>query len=131
MKKLVLISFVTYLSFSCNTSTDLDFCAEFDKKDFKMLNLIEVIRNKHASDAEFINKFDDAQVYWIQYRDRTLRALYPKDWSLHYRAEYGKEVFNACKCKELLRMTELRVDELELWNIGNPKNQSDCPSSRN
>ena len=71
------------------------------------------------------------QVYWIQYRDRRLRAIYPKKWDEHYRNNYGKEVFNHCKCKELLRLSESRLEDLQMYLMNGPDDQQNCPSMLN
>ena len=71
------------------------------------------------------------RVYWIQYRDRRLRAIYPKKWDQHYRKNNGKEVFNPCKCRELLRLSERRIEDLQMYLIGGPADQQDCPSKLN
>ena len=66
------------------------------------------------------------QVYWIQYRDRRLRAIYPKKWDQHYRKNYGKEVFNPCKCKkELLRLSESRIR-----GLANVSDERTCRSAK-
>ena len=93
-----------------------------------MLDLITLIKEKHKDSTLFLERFDMSQVYWIQYQNRHLRALYPEDWDRHYRKKYGKEVFNPCKCKELTRMTAARVEELKMFLKGGPDDQKECPS---
>ncbi|MEM9897364.1 MAG: lysozyme inhibitor LprI family protein [Bacteroidota bacterium] len=104
-------------------------CAQFDEADRIMLDLINEIKSKHAENSKFLDRFNMEQVYWIQYRDTHLRALYPLDWNREYRKKFGKEVFNPCKCKELTRFTEQRIAELNLWLEKSPiPDQSECPS---
>lgn len=103
-------------------------CTEFDDSDLEMLNLIESIKKKYAHNTLFIQRFEMSQVYWVQYRDRHLRAIYPKDWDRSYRKENGTEIFNTCKCQELTRMTKTRVEELNLFMTNGPNDQLDCPS---
>lgn len=93
-----------------------------------MLDLIEQVRAKYQTNQRFLRNFNMEQVYWIQYRDTHLKAIYPEDWSRHYRKEFGKEVFNPCKCKEMTRYTKERIKELKLWMSGGPAEQDNCPS---
>lgn len=122
----VLISLFLYSS--CNGPEDIDHCSEFDAIDLEMLNLINKIQTKHQDNKRFLSNFNMEQVYWIQYRDNHLRAIYPQDWDRKYRKEYGKEVFNPCKCKEMTRFTKERIKELKLWLKGGPGGQNECPS---
>ncbi|MEM6812784.1 MAG: lysozyme inhibitor LprI family protein [Bacteroidota bacterium] len=106
-------------------------CKRYDIVDSEMLETINQIEIEFVKDQIFLERFRNSQIYWIQYKDRHLRALYPQDWDLYYRKNYGKQVFNACKCKELIRITEARVLELKMYLEGSPKDQSECPSSWN
>ena len=125
--------FLMGLTVACSQSTgdNTDPCTQFDKVDKEMLDLIESIENKFVGDQLFKKALTMSQVYWIQYRDRHLRALYPEDWDRHYRKKYGKEVFNPCKCKDLTRMTQARIEELKMWVEKGPNNQAECPSTWN
>lgn len=106
-------------------------CAEFDALDARILELIDQVKQEHANDRIFLKAFNMEQVYWIQYRNRRIRSLYPKDWNTHYRKKYGKDVFNPCKCKELVRLSEKRIEDLEMYVKGGPRDQRDCPSMLN
>lgn len=123
----ILVFLLTLVSCSTQESSE-DSCTSFDALDLKMLNLIEQIQLKHKDDAKFLHNFNMEQVYWIQYRDTHLKAIYPRDWSRHYRKKYGKELFNPCKCKEMTRYTQERIKELKLWLNKGPEGQDDCPS---
>ncbi|MEM8568371.1 MAG: hypothetical protein AAGF85_18060 [Bacteroidota bacterium] len=115
--------------FSCqNKINEADPCTEFDQIDKEMLDLMEEIKTKHRTDAIFLKRFEMERVYWNQYRDRRLRAIYPQDWDTHYRKKFGKEVFNKCKCKELLRMSKNRLIDLKLYVEEGPAEQEKCPS---
>lgn len=127
MRKVLLTATIICGFIGC-TSESVDPCAEFDAVDREMLDLISQIRAKHSADKKFLSNFNMEQVYWIQYRDAHLKSIYPKDWDRSYRKEYGKEVFNPCKCQEMTRYTRLRIEELELWLSGGPSGQDDCPS---
>jgi hypothetical protein len=104
------------------------YCDEFDKLDQEMLELIGKIQQKYGENKKFLSNFNMEQVYWIQYRDHHLKSLYPQDWNRYYRKNFGKEVFNPCKCQEMTRFTKQRNDELRLWLSGGVSEQSECPS---
>jgi hypothetical protein len=106
-------------------------CATFDEIDVKIVALMDEIQIKHKGDRPFLDAFNMEQVYWVQYRDRRLRAIYPKKWDQHYRKNNGKKVFNPCKCRELLRLSERRIEDLQMYLIGGPIDQQDCPSKLN
>jgi len=132
--KTLLLSVILIVQFGCKNQSNADPyapCTEFDKYDLKMLNLINEIKEKHKEDRLFLTEFRMIQVYWIQYRDRRLRTIYPKNWDQHYRKEIGKDIFNPCKCKELLRLTKNRIEELEMYLKKGPADQAECPSMLN
>ncbi|GAB4241388.1 MAG: hypothetical protein Tsb0034_18410 [Ekhidna sp.] len=126
MKKYI-IALMT-LSFSCSSEVTTDPCSAFDRIDREMLDLISEIETKNANKKEFLKAFKMEQVYWIQYRDRHLRAVYPKDWDRYYRKEFGKDVFNPCKCMEMTRMTRRRIEDLQVFTTNSPDEQKNCPS---
>ena len=55
----------------------------------------------------------------------------PKNGISIIRKNNGKEVFNPCKCRELLRLSERRIEDLQMYLIGGPADQQDCPSKLN
>lgn len=126
MKKIIPVLAVC-LAFSCSRNSE-DPCTEFDAVDLQMLELIEQIESNHRSNKRLLSNFTMEQVYWTQYRDHHLKSIYPEDWNRHYRAKYGKEVFNPCKCKEMTRFTKARIEELKLWIQKGPTGQSECPA---
>lgn len=135
MKEFILALSSCILLFGCtnpskkeNPISYTEVCEGYDVIDLEMLEVISEIESLHKEDFKFLERFRDSQVYWIQYKDRHLRSLYPEDWDLYYRKNYGKQVFNSCKCKELIRLTELRVNELKWYLDGGPNNQTECPS---
>ncbi|MEM7108522.1 MAG: hypothetical protein AAF519_09880 [Bacteroidota bacterium] len=129
-KKSHLISIpIVLIMLACNSQKEeIDPCTEFDQIDKEMLDLMEEIKTKHRTDAIFLKRFEMERVYWNQYRDRRLRSIYPQDWDTHYRKKFGKEVFNKCKCKELLRMSKNRLIDLKLYVEEGPAEQEECPS---
>jgi len=126
MKKLILGLLIATALVGCHSETDP--CSEFDAIDLEMNNMIEEIRRVHSDKKMFLYWFNLEQVYWIQYRDNHLRTIYPNDWDRHYREEYGKELFNPCKCKEMTRYTKDRIKELKYWFDNPPKGQDECPT---
>lgn len=129
--KPLLILLTIIMLIACNEQKPKDPCTELDEVDLQMLNMLDSIKTKYKSEELFENRFKLAQVSWTQYRDRHLRALYPKDWDRVYRAENSRELFNSCICKEMSRLTQLRIDELNMYFQGGPGEQQECPSSWN
>lgn len=127
----LLILTISLTACSGPSADDSDPCTAFDRADKEMLDLINSIESKFSKDNLFKKRLNMSQVYWIQYRDRHLRALYPEDWDRHYRKKYGKEIFNSCKCQDLTRMTLARIEELKMWVEKGPDNQAKCPSTQN
>ena len=104
-----------------------EICEGFDELAIEQKEMLGLIRAKFNDDKAFIARFNQEQISWIQYQDKRLRTLYSKDWDTHYRKEYGKEVFNGCKCIELIRLSEIRNDDLRKYLEGPDLNQQDCP----
>jgi len=104
-------------------------CDEMDAVDLEMTKMVNKISNLH--EGIFKKRLEMSQVYWRQYRNRHLRALYPEDWKRVYAKEVGSEVFNQCKCKEITRMTKNRIKELEMFFEGGPYDQQECPNTWN
>ncbi|MEQ8243895.1 hypothetical protein [Fulvivirga sp.] len=142
MKKLrytIIALFLTILV-SCSQKNETDsyagldyeeICEEFDKYAFEQKALLDQIRAKYKGDKHFINSFNQEQISWIQYQDKRLRALYPKDWDTYYRKNYGEPAFNGCKCKELIRLSKIRNEDLKIYLEGPDAGQKDCPIQGN
>ena len=71
-----------------------------------MLQKLDSIRSQYKREPDFIKRFNEAQIYWIQYKDRHIRALYP-DKKEDYKKEFGMD-YNHCKCDEHVRITKAR-----------------------
>ncbi len=127
----LIVLLVLFTRCEVRESNAIDPCDELDQVDLQMLNLVDSIKSLHSDEPVFQERLKMTQVYWQQYRDRHLRALYPEDWDRVYRKEHGREVFNTCICKEVARMTKLRIKELNMFLIGGPIDQGECPSSWN
>lgn len=119
-----------FLATSCNnTETQYDNpCQELDAVDLEMNNKVADIQKKYANEKEFIKRFNSAQIQWIQYKNRHIRAVYPLKKEM-YSEKYGKD-YNYCKCAELARMTKLRNTDLERW-LAPSENKENCPASWN
>lgn len=126
MKPLIFVILSSIVCGGCSESALLTPCTEFDQLDRKMLDIHEEIKVQYASHENFLKKLRDAQVYWLQYRDRHIRALYPQD-KKKYKEEYG-DTYSQCKCDEMNRLTKLRIIELEIWLNGSDMHRG-CPSS--
>ncbi|MEO1096317.1 MAG: lysozyme inhibitor LprI family protein [Bacteroidota bacterium] len=113
------------LGAACTNNSYESHCAELDAIDLEMLQVHEKIKSKYSGDERFLQRLQDAQVYWIQYKDRHIRALYPLE-KKNYKEKYGK-TYNQCKCKEAARLTYLRVEELKIWLDG--PIDPECPTS--
>lgn len=93
-------------------SINHDFCAQLDAIDLKMLNLIKEIEEKYKADKAFIKAFKDAQVYWVQYRNRHVKAIFPLS-PRKYAYDVGE-----CKCEVYRDLTQDRVKQLQKWVEG-------------
>jgi hypothetical protein len=122
-----LFFFLLFISCTQQEKDPFQACKDFEKADQEMRELFDEINERYKDDKVFLALFKDAHVRWIQYRIRRVRALYPRDWDRHYREKYGRETFNSCKCKENLRLTQLRVEELSVYLDGNTNEYKDCP----
>lgn len=128
MMKKLLVVFIYLLFVGCKQSVKYDsHCSELDAVDLEMLNIHKEIMERYKSEERFLRRLQDAQVYWIQYKDRHIRSLYPLE-KKYYEDEYGR-TYNQCKCKEATRLTRLRVKELRIW-LNGPSDQ-ECPTSVN
>lgn len=106
-------------------------CEQFDELAFEQKDLLDQIRSKFKKNKLFIAKFNQEQISWIQYQDNRLRSLYPEDWDRFYRKNYGVNIFNGCKCKELIRLSKIRNDDLRVYLDGPNSTQQDCPTQGN
>ena len=102
-------------------------CEEYDKYAILQRDLLQQIRTKYSSDKNWIARFNQEQIAWIQYQDKRLRSLYSQDWDRFYRKNYGVPLFNGCKCKELIRLSKLRNDDLNVYLLGPDPSQEECP----
>ncbi len=132
--KIIVVLLIILSSCSQTNETDsfADFdyeeiCGEFDKYAFEQKSLLDQIRAKYKDDKHFINTFNQEQISWIQYQDKRLRGLYPKDWDTYYRKNYGKRIFNGCKCIELIRLSKIRNADLKIYLEGPGAGQEGCP----
>lgn len=101
-------------------------CDLFDHADKQMLDLYTAIETKYQGQAEFLSKLSMSQVYWIQYRDRHLDALYPKKRKAYKNEDWSK--FTDCECQEMVRLTKERIETLNMW-MTSQRDYADCPTS--
>jgi uncharacterized protein YecT (DUF1311 family) len=112
---------------SCNQNqTQQDSCKQLDAIDKKMLDTYDQIKTAYNTDERFLSKLNMSQVYWVQYRDRHLEALYPLKRKEYQEGDW--ENFTECECDEMVRLTKARIETLNMWlSGGNPYDS--CPSS--
>lgn len=104
----------------------LDPCSQLDVYDRQMLDLYEEVMVKYKDDFDFINWFKQSQIYWVQYKDRHVKSLYP-DKNDSYKRKYGMQA-NYCKCEEWTRMTKRRIEDIEVFLGKGSDRYKDCPT---
>jgi uncharacterized protein YecT (DUF1311 family) len=118
IKKLPILLILAAIAISCaKPEEDLTPCDALTQADREMLSLVEQIEAEFQNDKEFITAFKNSQIYWTQYRNRQVKAVYPKSPK-----KYDFDV-GACKCELIREMTELRIKELRKWTDGIPESQ--------
>lgn len=121
---------ILLFTYGCAEKKTYEPCDRWNELANEMQVVIGQIQKKYEGETLFLKRLDEAQVYWLQYKERHMKMLYPSGYDVT-RKKYGKEVFNPCKCKELSRLFELRVDELKVFLEGPRKGQEDCPTFNN
>jgi hypothetical protein len=86
-------------------------CASFIETEKVMFDVLDKIRVEYADEAEFLQKLEESQVAWENYRSAHIKALFPKEDT---RRHYGS-VYPICLCLNLKNRTEIRTEELRLW----------------
>lgn len=109
---------------SCEKPATKDPCKELDAVDKKMLDMVEQIKGEYKSDRVFLTYFKNSQIYWTQYRNRQVQAIFPPD-SPRRKYEYDT---GPCKCEVYRDLTEIRIKELQKWLDGVPKD-TNCRGS--
>lgn len=102
----------------CSSPGEVNNCGAFDKVDLEMLNMIAAIEKEYQADKEFIKAFKESQIYWIQYRNRHIKAVYPLSPK-----KYNYDVGD-CKCIIYRDLTLTRISELKKWIDGVPANET-------
>jgi len=90
MKSIYFTVIITvFLVISCDTKNDktesttnywdenVSACQQLDQVDLKMLNMLKEIKKVYKNDKPFIKALENAQIYWIQYRNRQVKAIFP------------------------------------------------------
>ncbi len=143
MKNLILPVFILLIFAGCDSKqaqqqtakeqnqTDeyagLDPCQVLDKVDREMLDLYNEVMEKYADDFDFINWFKQSQIYWVQYKDRYVKSLYPRK-NDYYKKEFGKDA-GYCKCEEWTRMTRRRIEDIKVFLGEGSERYKHCPTS--
>lgn len=113
---------ISIVIISCSKKEELSTCQKFDARDLEMNQLYNQVTLDYADSLKFLKRLKRSQVYWIQYRDAQIKALYPDD-----KERYGAS-YSECKCQLYLDFTERRIKELSIWIEGVPE-KPDCPNS--
>lgn len=108
---------LTLFVLSCQHKETKDPCKELDEVDRKMLDMVEQIKDEYKSNRVFLTYFKNSQIYWTQYRNRQVQAIFPPD-SPRRKYEYDT---GPCKCEVYCDLTEIRIRELQKWLDGVPK----------
>ena len=106
----------------CSEKNELTACQQLDEIDLKMLNIVKQIEQEYQHDEVFIAALKDAQLFWTQYRNRQVKAVFPMS-PKNYDYEIGE-----CKCEIYRDLTGLRVKELQKWLDG-VSAEVTCPGS--
>ncbi len=96
----------------CSQSPETTACKQLDEIDLEMLNIIKQIEQEYQQDEEFMLALKDAQLFWTQYRNRQVKAVFTKS-PKNYDYLVGE-----CKCEIYRDLTALRVKELQKWLDG-------------
>ncbi len=128
-KALFLISIIIGAA-SCTNQNATAPCDEWNALAVEMKTVMDQIKANYESETLFLKRLGESQVYWLQYKERHMKMLYPEGYDIT-RRKYGEETFNPCKCKELTRLFKLRVDELKVFRDGPRKGQEECPTFNN
>ena len=112
LNRALLVIFLTQTLAGCSEKTELNACQQLDEIDLKMLNIIKQIEQEYQHDEAFIAALKDAQLFWTQYRNRQVKAVFPLS-PKNYDYEVGE-----CKCEIYRDLTGLRVKELQKWLDG-------------
>jgi len=82
----------------------------YEKKDKELNEIFNKIILKHKEDKVFIQKLELAQAAWVKYRIAEIEAIYPEE----DKSFYGT-IYPVCAYFEMTRLTQQRIDELNLW----------------
>lgn len=116
--RMILLAMPLVANLSCSNQTQENNCQQFDKVDLEMLNMIAVIEKEYQADKAFIKAFKESQIYWIQYRNRHIKAVYPLSPK-----KYNYDVGD-CKCIIYRDLTLTRISELKKWIDGVPAEET-------
>lgn len=129
LNTLIIGGSILFMATSCNNNEKQydNPCDELDAVDLEMLQKLDRIREDYKKEKSFLKRFNEAQIYWIQYKDRHVRALYPEKKE-DYKKNYGMQ-YNYCKCAEYTMLTKARNAELDRWIKPKSSEKEDCPTS--
>lgn len=88
-------------------------CNKVKVTEQKIEKLIKRIHKKHQKDNEFLSAFDNAQSAWQQFRDKHLKAAFPKE---NTQQAYGS-IYPLCYCQLKAKLNRSRIHQLKQWLI--------------
>ena len=86
-------------------------CESYIETEKVMFDVLDKIRFEYADEAEFLQKLEESQIAWENYRSAHIKALFPKEDT---RRHYGS-VYPICLCLNLKSRAASRIEELRLW----------------
>jgi len=109
---------VDFSNFRDGNQGELDRAAEkeFKRADDTLNDIYNKVLLKHKNDQEFIDKFINAELAWIKFRDAELEAIYPSEDKQRYGSVYPMAYFI-----EKANLTWDRVKQLNVWLEGLPE----------
>lgn len=116
--KPVVIFFLCFLcSWACIAQTQQDMNAEaynaYMRADSQLNKVYNNILAEYRENKSFITHLKKAQRAWVIFRDAQVDARYPPEERPHYGS-----VFPLCHSMYLQELTEIRINELNVWLIG-------------
>ncbi|HEY9178713.1 MAG TPA: lysozyme inhibitor LprI family protein [Flavipsychrobacter sp.] len=116
--KPVVLFFICFLSsWVCTAQTQLEMNVEaynaYMRADSQLNTVYNKILAEYRENKSFITHLKKAQRAWINFRDAEVNAKYPPE----ERPYYGS-VFPVCHSIYLQQLTEIRINDLNVWLTG-------------
>lgn len=116
----IMLAFNTSIGASDQTQSDQELfemnkeaCRKYKKADAELNRVYQQIMRDYAKDKIFIQKMKLAQRAWVAFRDAHMASIYPNSDPRAY-----ENLNPFCRCMNLHRMTEERINSLREWADG-------------